>query len=87
MRTTKPVAAEAPPVETTTHLSPHVPSVFSDTMMISCRTDGLVCLNFLCRIPGDINSEQARIFVTTDHARRIAEVITRTLAKTGPPKL
>ncbi len=58
--------------------NPNLPTLFSDMFSLTIRTDGVVIIRFLSRIPG-LNSEQCRIATNYDGAKKLINLLSEGL--------
>jgi len=63
--------------ETQVLMSPDLPTVFSDLVVVTKRTDSTYLLRWLLQLPGGPAHEEARILVGHEHMGRIVDLLCR----------
>lgn len=75
-----------PPPVKITH-NPSVPTVFSDTVNVAIRRDGMVLLQFGTLLPQDDQRvEAARVVITQEHLERLKALLQRLSPPPEPQK-
>lgn len=64
-----------PATEPQIHLRPDLPTLFTDRMQLTKRTDGNLIMSWQQLLPPGLFVEQSRIMVSAEHMRAVIDVL------------